>query len=538
VTLKIRKERIKNFLGDLPLIPEVYWQLRQPGKPVTAKFALERLQTTIPLWKEQAVAGMRQVPAPKKVLVFGTLRYWVEHTTALSLALAGMGHHVRLAFLPYAVWQQPLNRFDLRRQNIYAQNVLSQAEPLVEITSYLTGSARWTGFPKALDMVVQDVSYKDTQYTLQREQVDLGSDLYALRIKRNRLAASAAWNDLQNFPPDIVIIPNGTILEFGVLYHVARWLKIPVVTYEFGEQRGRIWLAHNAEVMRQDTTSLWVNRQNDQLTEEQFMQVRELFAARQRASLWENFTRRWQGAPGEGGEQVRRILNLDHRPIVLLATNVIGDSLTLGRQVFSDSMTEWLQRTVEFFACRPDIQFVIRIHPGELITKGPSVAEVVNQALKECGNSLQSVEHIHLVSADASVNTYDLIEIADVGLVYTTTVGLEMAMSGIPCIVVGNTHYRSRGFTLDPTTWESYFELLSRVLYQPLRYRLTEDQVKQAWHYAYRFFFDYPFPFPWHLVHFWDDIQENPLERVLSDEGQEKYGATFNCLLGGAFPWM
>ena len=55
----------------------------------------------------------------------------------------------------------------------------------------------------------------------------------------------------------MVILPNGTILEFGAIYQVARYLDIPIVTYEFGEQRDRIWLAQNAEVMRQDTDDLW-----------------------------------------------------------------------------------------------------------------------------------------------------------------------------------------------------------------------------------------------------------------------------------------
>ena len=70
--------------------------------------------------------------------------------------------------------------------------------------------------------------------------------------------------------------------------------------------------------------------------------------------------------------------------MVLLATNVIGDSLTLGRQVFSESMTEWLQRTVQDFAAPPDVQLVIRIHPGERYTKGPSVAEVIWPDMRGC----------------------------------------------------------------------------------------------------------------------------------------------------------
>ena len=58
---------------------------------------------------------------PKKVLIFVTLRYWIEHATLMGMALAGLGHEVTLAYLPYPNWRKPLNRFDLRRQNAYAR---------------------------------------------------------------------------------------------------------------------------------------------------------------------------------------------------------------------------------------------------------------------------------------------------------------------------------------------------------------------------------------------------------------------------------
>jgi capsule polysaccharide export protein KpsC/LpsZ len=272
-------------------------------------------------------------------------------------------------------------------------------------------------------------------------------------------------------------------------------------------------------------------RKNLKLTQEQHNQVQMLFASRQRASLWENFSRRWQGVPSEGGEQVRQTLGLDHRPVVLLATNVIGDSLTLGRQVFSNSMTEWLERTVQFFNSHPEVQLVARIHPGEMVTKGPSVAEVVQKTLTSIP------ENIHLVPADARVNTYDIVEIADVGLVYTTTVGMEMSMRGIPVIVVGNTHYRNKGFTQDPETWSGYFELLTNILVNPIQYRLTQEQVAQAWNYAYRFFFEYPHPFPWHLLHMWKDLDIWPLSRLLAEQGMSTYQKTFSYLVGEPVIW-
>ncbi len=529
----VSKQDLKNILGQIPLTAEAYWYIRQPGKPVTPEFALDKLERFIPEWRTQIQEseGSRSQPNPpgignkKRIFIFATLRYWLEHATLLGMTLAGVGHSVTLAYLPYARWQQEIDPFNLRRQNIYAEGVLAKASPLVKVTPLLT-QPKTSQLPAVLQDAVQLVSLRDTQYTLQIEEVSLESPLYQLRMQRNQAAASWVFAYLQKHKPDVIILPNGTILEFGVIYQVARFLGIPTVTYEFGEQRERIWLAQDAEVMRQETNQLWWMHQDQPLTPDQLTQVRKLFAARQRASLWENFARRWQGVPSGGGAQVRQILGLDERPIVLLATNVIGDSLTLGRQVFSDSMTEWLERTVRYFANHPDIQLVVRIHPGELITKGPSVADVVHKALPSLP------EHIHLVPADARVNTYDIVEIADLGLVYTTTVGLEMAMSGVPVIVVGNTHYRDKGFTLDPASWDNYFAMLSDSLSSHTSARLTQVQVQQAWNYAYRFFFEYPQPFPWHLVHFWKDLEEWPVSRVLSEEGQTAFRKTFDYLAG------
>jgi hypothetical protein len=534
----VSKQDLKNILGQIPLTAEAYWYLRQPGKPITAEFNLDKLDQAIPEWRRQiqessiyaSANHTDSVNRKKQVFIFGTLRYWLEHTTILGMTLAGLGHSVTLAFLPYARWQQPIDAFNLRRQNVYAEGVLAKAAPLIKVLSLLNASTV-KRLPDVIDNAAQFVSLRDTQYTQQVEVISREGELYNLRLQRNRDLARAALSYFHKSKPDVIIIPNGTIFEFGMIYQVASQLGIPTVTYEFGEQRDRLWLAQDAEVMRQDTNELWWTYQDQPLTQEQLAQVRKLFVARQRASLWENFARRWQGVPSMGGDQVRQALGLDSRPIVLLATNVIGDSLTLGRQVFSDSMTEWLERTVQYFAAHQDTQLVVRIHPGELITKGPSVADVVRKALPSIP------DHIHLVPADAKVNTYDIVEIADLGLVYTTTVGMEMAMSGMPVIVVGNTHYRGKGFTLDPTSWEDFFERLSSALSGQPSTRLTQPQVEQAWNYAYRFFFNYPQPFPWHLVHFWKDVEARPVGRVLSQEGLSAYRKTFDYLAGEPIQW-
>ena len=279
-----------------------------------------------------------------------------------------------------------------------------------------------------------------------------------MRLTANENFARMVYVWLLENKPDYIIIPNGTIQEMGVLYRIAKWMQIPVTTYEFGEQRKRIWIAQNREVMRQETDDLWEARKAIPLDDAEFEKMRNMLSARQRADLWENFTRRWQGTEKVGSEKIREELNLDERPIVFLATNVLGDSLTLGRQKFSKNMAEWIERTVQYFAERKDAQLVIRVHPGETLTHGQSMVDVVKHLMPMLPS------HIHLIKPTDKVNSYDLVDIAAVGLVYTTTMGLEMPMSGVPVIVAGETHYRGRGFTMDPDSWVSYYKMIGNIL--------------------------------------------------------------------------
>jgi hypothetical protein len=253
--------------------------------------------------------------------------------------------------------------------------------------------------------------------------------------------------------------------------------------------------------------------------------------ARTSARKYGKGTRFWQDSVSIGGEQLRRTLGLDNRPVVLLPTNVLGDTLTLGRNIFTASMAEWIERTVQYFARRQDVQLVLRIHPGERLMKGPSMMGVIERALPE------RPEHIHIIGPMEKINTYDIMEIASLGLAYTTTVGLEMAMRGVPVIAAGDTHYRGRGFTFEPTSWEEYFGLLEKILADLPGKRLNQEQVETAWNYAYRFFFEFPLDFPWRLMHFWKDVEIWPLKRVLSDEGRREFGQTFNYLAGEKRKW-
>jgi hypothetical protein len=383
--------------------------------------------------------------------------------------------------------------------------------------------------PPDLTRDVHLVSTYDAQYTLQIEEVDEKSDLFRLRLSRNDYAARAALAYIQAEQPDVILIPNGTITELGAVYRVARHLGVRAVTYEFNDQREQIWIAQDDEVMRQHTDDLWAARGGQALTGDQRDLIEGLESARMDAKAFGKSVRKWQDVEAVGGEVTRQELGLDKRPVILLATNVLGDSLTLGRDAFATSMAAWIAETVRYLAARSEAQLVVRVHPGERLTHGRSMVDVVNEALPSVP------EHIHVIGPLEKVNTYDLMEISSLGLVYTTTTGMEMVMNGIPVIACGDTHYAKRGFTLDPRGWDEYYGMLDAAISEPVR--LTQEQVDTAWEYAYRFFFEYPLPFPWRLMHFWKDMDIWPLSRVLSDEGQAAYKQTFDYLAGVPLIW-
>jgi hypothetical protein len=528
---------LRNFLGELPLAAELDYALRYASRNRARKdhYNLHRLQKSLPALAEHAAPFAASAPAGKKILFFATLHYWIEQSAVISLALAGLGHKVILLTLPYSEWHKQMDRLTQRQRILHTRDALSALTPLVEHASFLDLKPA-SVLPASLQADVEQVSLWDAQYTLMREEVDMAdaSDraLYDLRLERNGFAARAALAWMQANKPDVALISNGLILEMGIVFRVARHLGIPAVTYEFNDQREQIWLAQNSSIMQQDTDYLVEARCKLPMTDAMFERVAELENARRGARVWGKSKRLWQYVSSQGADAIRNTLHLDSRPVIMLAANVLGDSLTLGRDLFADSMTEWITKTVQFFANRPEVQMVIRVHPGEtLVPKAKSMGQVVREALPSLP------DHIHVIGAADKVNTYDLIEIADLGLAYTTTVGLETAMNGTPVISCGQTHYRGRGFTIDPASWDEYFAALERVLADLPAHRLSESQTAAAWNYAYRFFFEYPRPFPWRLMNFWDDLQVWPLEKVLSDEGRAEFGETFKFLVGEPFTW-
>jgi capsule polysaccharide modification protein KpsS len=175
----------------------------------------------------------------------------------------------------------------------------------------------------------------------------------------------------------------------------------------------------------------------------------------------------------------------------VLFTNLTWDSAVIGQEVAFPGIREWLEAAVEAFALRSEHELIIRIHPAEVKLPGKQTREPLGVFLQERFPVLPP--NVRLITADDPTSSYPLMESADVGLVYTSTTGLELALHGTPIVVAGRTHYRDKGFTVDVSSPHEFEEALDRMLQDP---GVSAPDVELARRYAYLFFFRAPLPSP------------------------------------------
>ena len=188
---------------------------------------------------------------------------------------------------------------------------------------------------------------------------------------------------------------------------------------------------------------------------------------------------------------LRKILNLpDDKLVWGVFTHVNWDALfttTKASDSFFNDATRWAIETIKQGSKIPEIIWVIKIHPGEKIFGS---AYGIKQAVLDQFSTLPS--NIRLITPESDINTYALLSIMDGGVTIHGTVGLEIAMCGLPVIINGQAFYSGHGFTYDSQNNEHYFELLKQA---PFLKPLTDKQIQKARSYCYDYFIDRQLPF-------------------------------------------
>ena len=151
----------------------------------------------------------------------------------------------------------------------------------------------------------------------------------------------------------------------------------------------------------------------------------------------------------------------------MLFTNVTWDSAAIGLDGAFGDVRDRLVGTLGHLVVWTDVDVVVRIHPSEVVLPKWRTREPMQDVIDKAFPALPP--HVRVVAADDPTSSYGLLEGADVGLVYTSTIGLELALNGLPTVVGGRPHYAAKGFTLEATDPTDHARVLDRVLADPRR---------------------------------------------------------------------
>jgi hypothetical protein len=179
--------------------------------------------------------------------------------------------------------------------------------------------------------------------------------------------------------------------------------------------------------------------------------------------------------PKEDPRELPAMVGLDpSKPVIGLLTNVSWDAqLHYPANAFT-SMLDWLVQTCRYFARRPDLQLLVRVHPGEISGFPPSRQPVLGELRKAIPDL---PPNIVIVPPESQLSTYALMSLCNSVIIYGTKTGVELTSRGIPVIVAGEAWIRNKGLTCDASTSQEYFEILDRL---PFPSRLDGGQVARA----------------------------------------------------------
>lgn len=280
---------------------------------------------------------------------------------------------------------------------------------------------------------------------------------------------------------DVAVFHHGIYVPQGLIGEVARRNGVRVVNWNPAYRRNCFLFSHNDtyhhtlmdEPVETWETMTWPEKKADR--------IRQYLRSRWEGS---NDWIRFQGDPVFGRDRILQEIGCDpSKPIIACLTNVMWDAqLHYPANAFAN-MLEWLLHTIRYFAARPDIQLVIRIHPAELTGSVPTRQPVVD-VLKEHFKALPA--NVFVVPPESDISTYVLAEMSDSAIIYGTKTGVEFAAVGIPVIVAGEAWIRGKGLTRDATSPANYNALLANL---PIGTRMDEKMVDRALKYAHHFFF-------------------------------------------------
>jgi hypothetical protein len=298
-------------------------------------------------------------------------------------------------------------------------------------------------------------------------------------------------NYLETYSVESVFLFNGRASITRVAFEIFQRLGIRVLTHETPfYQRGHHMLKPNARCWSPGPfNEFWSMWGQVPLTRPSLEKTLKWLKSRRYATglTWYAFN-----APYDSDLSPRNVLNLrqNKRMLALFTSSTdetAGDSELQGPY---ESQASWVQDVIDWIKDKNDVELVIRVHPHLAGNTG------LGKAVDEFNfyHNIKSEIHanVRVIMPDDSMNSYALMDEADICLSFGSSVGIEMAMLGKPVVLASRAFYEDGYHILRVHSKQSLPEMLEKSL---LPFSALEIQ-REAFRLAYYYVFKFELPFP------------------------------------------
>jgi hypothetical protein len=322
------------------------------------------------------------------------------------------------------------------------------------------------------------------------------------------LSALAARRLVRGVGFSSVVVSHGIYVPWGIIAEVARAEGVHLSTWNVAYRKRRFIFSHNDTYHHTLMTEPREHWEGRELSAAQDRDLTKYLASRREGLFdWIVFHR----ARRQDAEEIASRIGLDRsRPAIGLLTNVTWDAQLHYPANAFPNIVEWLVQTCEYFATRPDLQLIIRVHPAEISGFPPSRQPILDELRKRVPTL---ASNILVVPPESDMSTYALMSLCNAAIIYGTKMGVELTSVGLPVIAAGEAWIRNKGLTHDASTPAEYFRILQQL---PFAERLGAGQLARARRYAYHFFFNRMIPLP-----FIDPQAGFPIYRLKLDRLQQ-----------------
>lgn len=270
-------------------------------------------------------------------------------------------------------------------------------------------------------------------------------------------------------PIHTVVLWNGTLYFDAVISYICKKRGIPYITQES-------FIGSNSWIYKKNDVAIYLNfynawekqAANNPLTSEKKEKTLKLF---------NQF---------KTGEASIVHYNDSHKGLILDKTfeyvaifpNLSFDTYVLGRNPIFNSCNQFVVETINFWNSNVEgIKLIVRTHPAEvklLTATTHFLSEIVTPIL---------TDKIIFVDSTDDVSSYEILKHVKYTICYSSTIGVEAMLQGIPTVIAGESFYKP--FAVSPKTKEEYFSTIKQLNQSISDITIDKEKLINYLHYLY-----------------------------------------------------